>query len=140
MARAHLRAAVIQAEVAATLEEGLALTASLARDAKAHGASLIVFPETRVPGYPIWLDVCRDAALWNHPPVKAVFGRLAAEGVVVPSPAVDRLSEIARDAAATLVIGVSERVDDGPGQGTLYNSILTFGSDGRLLNHHRKLL
>jgi nitrilase len=140
MARAHLRAAVVQAEVAATLEEGLAVTAALARDAKAQGASLIVFPETWLPGYPIWLDVCRDAALWNHPPVKAVFGRLAEEGVAVPSSAVDRLRAIARDAEATLVVGVSERVDEGPGQGTLYNSILTLGSDGRLLNHHRKLI
>jgi predicted amidohydrolase len=140
MTRALLRAAVVQAEVGATLEAGLALTAALARDATAQGATLIVFPETWLPGYPIWLDVCRDTALWNHPPVKAVFGRLADQGVAVPSTAVDRLSEIAREVAATLVIGVSERVDEGPGQGTLYNSILTFGTDGRLLNHHRKLI
>jgi nitrilase len=140
MARSLLRAAVVQAEIAPTLEEGLAHTAALTRDAKAQGASLIVFPETWLPGYPIWLDVCRDAGLWNHPPVKAVFGRLAEEGVAVPSAAVDRLSEIARDSGATLVVGVSERVDEGAGQGTLYNSILTFGSDGRLLNHHRKLI
>ena len=30
----------------------------------------------------------------------------------------------------TLVMGVSERVDDGAGQGTLYNTILTFGAGG----------
>jgi predicted amidohydrolase len=35
---------------------------------------------------------------------------------------------------------VSERVENGPGQGTLYNTILTFGADGALLNHHRKLM
>jgi len=39
-----------------------------------------------------------------------------------------------------LVIGVNERVDHGPGNGTLYNALLTFGSDGELLNHHRKLV
>jgi nitrilase len=38
------------------------------------------------------------------------------------------------------VIGVSERVESGPGSRTLYNSLLTFGPDGRLLNHHRKLM
>ena len=29
--------------------------------AAAEGAELVVFPETWLPGYPIWLDVCRDA-------------------------------------------------------------------------------
>src|SRR5215213_10134799 len=99
--------AVVQAEAAADLPSGMQRTAALASAAKATGAELVVFPETWLPGYPIWLDVCRDVALWNHPPVKAVFGRLAEEGIAVPSSAVDRLSAIARDATVTLVVGVS---------------------------------
>ena len=47
---------------------------------------------------------------------------------------------MAKNNDVTLVIGISERVDEGPGRGTLYNSILTFGPDGALLNHHRKLM
>ena len=78
-----LRAAVVQAEVTPSLAEGLERTAALAREARAQGATLIVFPETWLPGYPVWLDVCRDAALWNHAPVKAVFRRLAEDN---PSP------------------------------------------------------
>jgi len=38
------------------------------------------------------------------------------------------------------VIGVNERVDSGPGNGTLYNSLLTISEDGQLGNHHRKLV
>ncbi len=38
------------------------------------------------------------------------------------------------------MLGISERVDRGPGRGTLYNSLVTIGPDGRLLNHHRKLM
>jgi predicted amidohydrolase len=38
------------------------------------------------------------------------------------------------------VIGANERVESGPGNGTLYNSLLTFGPDGSLLNRHRKLV
>ncbi len=45
-----------------------------------------------------------------------------------------------KDHGVVLVIGVNERVNQGPGNGTLYNSLLTFGSDGALLNHHRKLV
>ncbi|HUF26119.1 MAG TPA: carbon-nitrogen hydrolase family protein [Gemmatimonadaceae bacterium] len=140
MARRSVSVAIAQAEVSPTLEDGLRRTAELAGEAAKAGAMLIVFPETWLPGYPAWLDRCRDTAMWNHPPVKAVFARMAAESVVVPSPTSERLGAIARDCGATLVVGVTERVDAGPGRGTLYNALLTFGPDGRLLNHHRKLV
>jgi nitrilase len=132
--------AIVQSEVAADLESGLDLTREKALEAASGGASLIVFPETWIPGYPAWLDHCRDAALWNHPPVKRVFGRMAANSIAVPGPAVDRLGDVARECGATLILGISERVEAGPGRGTLYNSLITIGPDGRLLNHHRKLM
>jgi len=50
------------------------------------------------------------------------------------------LAKAAGDHKVVLVIGANERVDEGPGNGTLYNTLLTFGSDGVLLNHHRKLI
>jgi predicted amidohydrolase len=140
MNRSRIIAAIVQAEVAPNLEAGLALTAELAREAANSGAELIVFAETWLPGYPAWLDVCRDAALWNHAPVKAVFARLAENSVAIPGPALDSLAATAREVGATLVVGISERVAQGPGRGTLYNSLVTLGPDGRLLNHHRKLM
>src|SRR5947207_14228171 len=133
---AAVQAAPIHLDLNRSLQKALALIA----EAAALGAKLIVFAETWLPGYPAWLDCCRDVALWDHEPVKRVFARIAANSVAVPGPAFDRLAEIARAAKATLVIGVSERVDRGPGRGTLYNSLLTIGPDGRLLNHHRKLM
>ncbi|MBA2238911.1 MAG: carbon-nitrogen hydrolase family protein, partial [Lysobacter sp.] len=77
MSEKTIRAAIVQAEVGASLEEGLGLTDAKAREAADRGAKLIVFPETWIPGYPAWLDLCRDAALWNHAPVKEVFARIA---------------------------------------------------------------
>lgn len=133
-------AAIVQAEQAATLAEGMRRTASLVREARARGATLVVLPETWLPGYPAWLDVCSDAALWNHPPVKAVFQRMMDESVEVSGESGAALGALARDAEVTLVVGVVERVRRGPGQGTLYNSIVTWGPDGRVLNHHRKLV
>jgi predicted amidohydrolase len=88
----------------------------------------------------VWLDVCRDAGLWDHAAVKTIHARMAANAVAIPGQAAESLGAIAREAGVVLIIGVVERVDSGPGRGTLYNAILTFGSDGRLLNHHRKLV
>lgn len=133
-------AAIVQAEQAATLTEGMRRTTTLVEEARARGATLVVLPETWLPGYPAWLDVCPDAALWNHPPVKAVFQRMVEESVEVAGESGAALGALARDAEVTLVVGVVERVHRGPGQGTLYNSILTWGPDGALLNHHRKLV
>lgn len=135
-----LRVAVVQAEVPSDLADGLSRTAERVREAAAKGASLVVFPEAWLSGYPAWLDVCRDAALWDHAPVKKVFARMVENSVSVPSAASDALARMASESGVTLVVGVSERVDAGPGMGTLYNSVLTYGRDGSLLNHHRKLM
>ena len=50
------------------------------------------------------------------------------------------LCEAARDLKIAVVMGANERIDDGPGNGTLYNSLLTISEDGQLKNHHRKLV
>jgi predicted amidohydrolase len=135
-----IEVAVIQAEVATTLEEGLSRTRECAHEAVTLGARLVVFPETWLPGYPAWLDVCRDVALWDHKPTKAVFANYRANSVDVHGESGATIAQIARECGVTLVIGVSERVAAGPGFGTLYNSLLTYGPDGSLLNHHRKLM
>ena len=140
MSATRVTIAIVQAEVAPDLAGALARTAEGVHAASVAGAQLVVFPETWIPGYPAWLDLCRDAALWDHAPVKAVFGRMARDSVAVPGPVFDALAGMARDAGVTLVIGVTERVEQGPGRGTLYNALLTIGPDGRLLNHHRKLV
>lgn len=134
------RVAIVQAEVRPDLASGIESTRALTGDAARDGATLVVFPETWLPGYPAWLDVCRDVALWDHGPVKRVFARMAANSVVVAGESGRVLGAIARDHRVTLVVGVTERVDAGVGRGTLYNALLTFGPDGGLLNHHRKLV
>lgn len=132
--------AVAQPEVTGSAPEALDACAEYARRAAARGASLIAFPETWLPGYPIWLDVCRDVALWDHAPAKDVFARYAANSLVVGGAETTRLAALAQELRLTIVIGVSERVTQGPGNGTLYNALLTFTPDGTLANHHRKLV
>jgi nitrilase len=132
-------AAIVQAEQPSSLAEGLERSRSLAEEAAGRGAALVVFPETWIPGYPAWMDYCRDTGLWDHPPVKAEYLRLVENSVEVGGESGGALASIARDLGITLVVGASERVDSGPGRGTLYNALLMYGPDGSLLNHHRKL-
>jgi nitrilase len=134
------RVAILQAEVVHDLDAALDRTAALIREAANGGATLVVFPESWLPGYPAWLDVCRDVALWDSPTVKRVFARMAEHSIVIAGESGRKLASIARDAHVTMVVGATERVDAGPGRGTLYNVLLTYGPDGTLLNHHRKLV
>lgn len=136
-----LRAALIQASpVRSGLAASLSKAIALIEQAVAQGANLIYFGETWLPGYPAWLDYCRDVALWNHAPVKDVYAELRANSVVVPGPETAAIGEAAARLNAGIVIGVNEKVNAGPGHGTLYNTLLTFSSDGTIANHHRKLV
>jgi len=118
----------------------LAKALDLIGQAAKRGARLVAFGETWLPGYPAWLDVCPGAALWENGFAKDVFARLRSNSIVVPGEEVNALREAARDLKIAIVIGVNERVDSGPGNGTLYNSLLTISEDGQLGNHHRKLV
>jgi len=133
-------AAVQAAPYYLDLERSLKRAIDLIGEAAKRRAQLVVFPETWLPGYPAWLDVCRDIAVWDHEPTKRLYAQLIENSVAVPSRETEALGEAARKHNLTLVIGIHERVNEGPGRGTLYNSILTFGPTGEMLNIHRKLV
>jgi len=137
----QISVAIIQhSPVFLDLPATVAKTITLTEEAARKGARVVTFGETWLPGYPAWLDYCSDAALWDHAPSKEVFARLRQNSVVVPGKETKLLGQLAADHQLTLVIGVNERVETGPGNGTLYNSLLTFTPDGTLANHHRKLV
>ncbi len=133
-------AAVQAAPVYLDLPASLAKAETLIARAAAQGAKLVVFPETWLPGYPAWLDSCRDVNRWDSPAVKQVYRRLADNSVVVPGPITEALGAAARTHGVVLNMSVHERVAEGPGRGTLYNTMLLFGNDGTLLHVHRKLM
>ena len=101
--------------------------------AASQGAALIVFPETWVPGYPVWTN---SVSRWNYPPLKKVYSRLYKNAVDIPGPATERLGKAAKKAGVFLVMGVNERTLSG----TLYNTILYIGRDGKIMGKHRKLV
>ena len=118
----------------------LVLALQIIQDAKKRGAEVVAFGETWLPGYPAWLDVCPNVGLWEHLPTKQVFARLRQNSVSIPGPEFAALCEAAGDLKIDIVMGVNERVEAGPGNGTLYNSLLTITSEAKLANHHRKLV
>src|SRR5271156_5986642 len=137
----HVTVAIAQfAPVYLDKRASLAKALDLIQRAAKREARLIAFGETWLPGYPAWLDVCPGAALWENPSAKEVFARLRNNSISVPGEEVTALSEAARDLKIAIVIGANERVDAGPGNGTLYNSLLTISDDGEFKNHHRKLV
>ena len=137
----RIRVGIIQVSpVYLDLQASMDKAVELIREAAGEGAKLVTFGETWLPGYPAWLDHCPDVALWNHRPTKEVFALLRRNSVVVPGDETERLGEVVGALGITLVLGINERVESGPGNGTLYNSLLVFGPNGRLANHHRKLV
>jgi nitrilase len=136
-----IRVAISQsAPVYHNKQASLTKALDLIQQASSAGAQLVVFGETWFPGYPVWLDVCPTAGLWNHEPTKRVFGELRQNSISVNGPEVKALADAAGDLDIGIVIGINERVDAGRGQGTLYNSLLTISPEGRLANHHPKLV
>ena len=113
---------------AATVAKACDVIAEAAR----HGAALVAFPEAYVPAFPVW------AALWAPIRNHEFFGRLAAESMLLPGPDLTRVSEAARRHGVLVSIGINER--SAASLGCLWNSNLLIDADGRVLNHHRKLV
>jgi nitrilase len=106
-------------------------------EAAAAGASLIVFPESFIPGYPSW--IWRLAAGRNGAVMGELHAHLLANAVDVGGGDLAPLCEAARAHDVTVVCGLNER-DRALSGGTLYNSVVMIGGDGSLLNRHRKLM
>lgn len=129
------RVAVVQAgsvlfDTPATLDK----VAQLAGQASAGGAKLAVFPEAFVGGYPKGMDF--GARVGSRSDAgRDWFARYSASAIVVPGPETDQMGDIARECDMIIVVGVIEREG-----GTLYCTALTFGTEGAIINLHRKLM
>lgn len=129
-------AAVQAAPVFLDLDASVEKAVELIGQAAERGARIIGFSEAWLPGYPAWIF---GAAGWDDPAAKRAYARLARNAVEIPGPAVDRLCQAAREAEAVVVMGAHER-DTATSGGTLFNSQIFIGPDGRLLGVHRKLV
>jgi nitrilase len=108
--------------------------ADLAAVCRASGASLAVFPEAFVGGYPkgeqFGVSLGRRTADGREE-----FRKYFQSAIDVPGTETELIAKVARDNQLYLVTGVIERSG-----GTLYCTVLFFHPNGELLGKHRKLM
>lgn len=125
---AALHAAPVFLDKAATTQKALSLIA----EAAANGAQLIVFPESYIPAFPVW------AALWapiyNHD----LFIRMVDNSLSLPGPELALIAGAARRHQVFVSLGFSEK--NPVSSGGIWNSNVLISDEGKLLNHHRKLV
>jgi nitrilase len=130
------KVAVIQhAPVFLNIEQSLLKARDLVEEAASKGAKVIAFPETWLPGYPVWLDVSPKAALWDHPPAKALYRLLVENAISIPGRHLEVLLSIAHKTDTYVIMGAHEHLG-----GTLYNTMLFLHRDGQTFQLHRKLV
>jgi nitrilase len=130
-----IRVAVVQAgPFPFDLENTLSKAEDLVARSAQQGASLVLFPEAFIGGYPKGIDF--GARVGGRTPEGRMWFRRYFEGAIdVPGPATERLAEIARLHGVWLAIGAIEREG-----GTLYCTVLFFSPEGLLAGRHRKLM
>jgi nitrilase len=118
-------------------EATLAVAVEHLHEAADAGARLIVFPETYVPGYPVWIWRLRpedDFALTS-----ALHRELVANSVDLIADDLRVLRDAAASRSVVVVCGVHEREGEFS-RATLYNTVVVIGSDGAIVNRHRKMM
>ncbi len=98
-------------------------------------ASLMLFPEVIIPGYPRGL-IFGTTVGSRSAEGREMFLRYWENSIVVPGPETDLLARSAKEAKAYVVVGVTEKdqISD-----TLYCTLLYFSPEGKLIHKHRKL-
>lgn len=130
------KVAVVQAqpflfETDRTIEKMWDLLAGI----KPESPDLVLFPEAFLPGYPRGLTF--GAVVGNRSQEgRELYARYYQNAVAVGDERFGKLQDMAGELRADLAVGVVEKEGKG---GTLYCTILYFGSDGKLLGKHRKL-
>jgi nitrilase len=101
------------------------------------GARLVVFPETYIPGYPVWIWRLRPGS--DYGLTSTIHARLVENSVDLTRDELRPLCDAAAERAVVVVCGIHER-EGQFSRGTLYNTVVTIGSDGEIRNRHRKLV
>ncbi len=130
--------AIIQkAPVFLNKKKTIASAVNLVKEAAKAGANLIVFTEAFIPGYPAWIWRLKPGGDFGLS--AEIHSRLLKNAVNLESDDLDPLYNAAKKHKVTIVCGMDER-ESQLSRATLYNTVVTIGPEGTLLNRHRKLM
>lgn len=104
----------------------------LIQEAAQRGAQLIVFPESFIPGFPIW------AALWSPMQNHDLFQRFVENSLLCDGPEVASIAAQAKKFNIFVSFGLSEASH--ASVGCIWNSNILISDQGEILVHHRKLV
>jgi len=132
------RVAVIQKPpVLLNKQETLSRVVNYIEEAVSEGASLLVFPEAYVPGYPTWIWRLRpggDMALSGE-----IHALLLENAVDLAAGDLRPVQEAAAGYGVTIVLGINELDSQFSGT-TIFNTVVVIGPQGSILNRHRKMM
>jgi nitrilase len=133
-----VRVAVVQ-HPPVLLDGPATLTAAVdqLQEAADAGAGLVVFPETYIPGYPVWIWRLRPGP--DYRLTATIHAKLVENSVDLAADGLRPLRDAAAERGVTVVCGVHER-EGRFSRATIYNTVVTIGSDGEIRNRHRKLM
>lgn len=103
----------------------------------AEGGALAVFPEAFIPGYPAWIWNLRPGG--DYKLTSQIHTLLIANSIDLSAGEFGPVQEAAARSGVVVVCGIHER-DASFSHATLYNTLVTIGTDGAILNRHRKLV
>ena len=100
-------------------------------EAAAQGANLVVFPESYIPGFPLFAST--GAPVDNE----GCFTRFVEQSIYADGSEIAALQAKAAETKVVISIGFSER--SRRSVGCVWNSNVVIGEDGSILAHHRKM-
>jgi nitrilase len=125
---AACHAAPVFLDAAKTADKACDLIAEASR----NGAKLVVFPESFIPGFPLWAAL--QAPIRSH----EFFAAFAGEAALLDGPEIEKVRMAGRRHGVVVSLGITEGTD--ASVGCLWNSNILIGMDGAVINHHRKLV
>ena len=100
--------------------------------AKKQNSKLIAFPESFLPGFPIWNAIGKP--INNHD----FFAKFVENSIRIDGPEIKAISDTAKKNSIIVSVGFSERVSQSVG--CLFNSNVIINESGEIINHHRKIV
>ena len=101
------------------------------------GASLVVFGEGLLPGYPFWLSTTGGAE-FNNQTQKEIYAHYVQESVDIEAGDLDSICAVAKENNIAVYLGTIEKASDRGGH-SLYCSLVYIDQSGVIQSVHRKL-